>query len=121
MLVAEKEVVDGNIGTSGLYFGIPDTKKKLPRKTIAAISAFGVAIVTSLLLLGGCYRYNIYLKRELAGDGRPDGSNSKADCKLYSTWLEYQELNTQRDTSCRSDSGTARQGISRIAAGSPFM
>ncbi|KAK9914924.1 hypothetical protein WJX75_002330 [Coccomyxa subellipsoidea] len=66
MLVAEKEVVDGNIGTSGLYFGIPDTKEKLPRKTIAAVSAFGVAIVTSLLLFGGCYRYNIYLKRELA-------------------------------------------------------
>jgi hypothetical protein len=120
MLVAEKEVVDGNIGTSGLYFGIPDTKEKLPRKTIAAVSAFGVAIVTSLLLFGGCYRYNIYLKRELAGDGRPDGSNAKADCKLYSTWLEYQKHRTHRDTSCRSESGLGRQGFSRIAAGSPF-
>lgn len=53
-------------GNSGLYFGTPDARDRVPRKTIAAYTAFAIAIVTSLLLLGGCYRYNVDLKRQLA-------------------------------------------------------
>ncbi len=81
MLALGKEAVDGNRGTSGLYFGTVDTKEKLPRKTVAAFSAFALAIVTFLLLLGGCFRNNLYLKRELEGD-MPESLNLARSLKV---------------------------------------
>ncbi|BDA43288.1 hypothetical protein COCOBI_04-3000 [Coccomyxa sp. Obi] len=64
MSSAGKEGIDN--GASGLYFGTPDARDRVPRKTIAAYTAFAIAAVTSLLLFGGCYRYNVHLKRQLA-------------------------------------------------------
>lgn len=65
MSTAGKEGNDS--GASGLYFGTPDAKDRVPCKRIAAYTAIVIATVMSLLLFGGCYRYNVHLKRQLAG------------------------------------------------------
>lgn len=56
-------------GASGMYFGTPIANEPAPRKTIAAVTVLSVALISSLLVLGGFYRYNMYLKKQLAGKG----------------------------------------------------
>ncbi|CAL8468726.1 g8266 [Coccomyxa elongata] len=64
MSAAGKEGNDS--GASGLYFGTPDARDRVPCKRIAAYTAIVISVVISLLLFGGCYRYNVHLKRQLA-------------------------------------------------------
>lgn len=69
---------EGNdTGASGLYFGTPDARDRVPCKTIAAYTAFVIAAVASLLLFGGSYRYNVHLKRQLAGDCRDNSDPAR--------------------------------------------
>ena len=87
MSTAGKEGSDS--GASGLFFGTPDARDRTPCKAIAAYTAVFFTIFASLLLFGGSYRYNVHLKRQLAGDCRDnsDLAQNSQRTALSGSWL----------------------------------